>query len=717
MIDTSTPISRRAAVKACTALALSAGLSMPPVTRSAPAPAGGGGEANSPTPGLHHILRIHLPLDVAERRTVEVLDYCRRTGCSEVLLFTTSYDHAPSFQTLDEIRAYVNAIQPRIEALRHAGVTVSVNVLQTLGHVYFPAAQEKDFPFQRRVYAGGRVSTEGACPLDPKLRDWVTGAYKIYAGLRPPVLFVDDDFRTFMAGEVSCFCPLHLRAISDLAGRPVTREEVVQSLLSTSWPAPELRRHYYTATTRGFVDLATQIRSAVDTVSPETRVGLMAAAWPRGAQGVDVAAVAKALAGPHRPLLRPQISFYSEDFIRDAAPAFLNPARMRATLPESFEYWPEIENYQYSLYAKSARCTFAEMAATVLNGFNHLALNVFDMFGSPLGDSARLVERLETGRRFLDQLHRLVPEGSRAQGVRVFEHRDQLRVRRTDSLGALFASDQMTRRLPVLGLPIGYGIDSPWQVITGDDVLALDDQDLDRLLAPGALLDATAASALELRGQAERIGAKVGPAIPLDELGYEQFDDPEISPSLPDRAFPLRPLVQAGDWRRLTATGTNARIGSKIRNYRREVVGPGLLLTENARGERFGILAFSGQGNRHLMENLMRPEQIRQTLGWIARRPLPICTHHSAPYLWPIWNHTTDGRTVIGIVNLATDSYDALPLILARDLSLKNLSVVTTEGSLTSAKVSEPKPIDKSTVQIELHHRLEPFEIAVFVAT
>ncbi len=177
MIDTSTPISRRAAVKACTALALSAGLSMPPVTRSAPAPAGGGGEANSPTPGLHHILRIHLPLDVAERRTVEVLDYCRRTGCSEVLLFTTSYDHAPSFQTLDEIRAYVNAIQPRIEALRHAGVTVSVNVLQTLGHVYFPAAQEKDFPFQRRVYAGGRVSTEGACPLDPKLHDWVTGAY------------------------------------------------------------------------------------------------------------------------------------------------------------------------------------------------------------------------------------------------------------------------------------------------------------------------------------------------------------------------------------------------------------------------------------------------------------------------------------------------------------------------------------------------------------
>lgn len=347
MIDSPHRMSRRSAVKACAALALAAGLPAPLAIQADELQLADGDESAAAVsgPALHHILRIHLPLDVAKRRTAEVIDYCKRTGCGEVLLFTTSYDHAPSFQSLDDIRDYVKAIQPRIAELRHAGVTVSVNVLQTLGHVYFPAAQETDFPFQRRVYAGGRVSTEGACPLDPKLHQWVTGAYKIYAGLRPPVLFVDDDFRTFMAGEISCFCPLHLRAISDLAGRSVTREEVVQSLLGTAWPAPDLRRHYYTATTRGFVDLATQIRAAVDTVSPETRVGLMTAAWPRGAQGVDVAAVAQALAGQHRPLLRPQISFYSEDFIRDAASAFLNPARMRATLPENFEYWPEIENY------------------------------------------------------------------------------------------------------------------------------------------------------------------------------------------------------------------------------------------------------------------------------------------------------------------------------------------------------------------------------------
>lgn len=707
----SSRISRRDALTLTAGFALAAGL--PKLSKIS---AAGGATESAHSDRLHQILRIHLPLEVAERRTREVLDYCRRTGCSEVLLFTSSYDSAPSFQSLEDIRAYVAAIQPRVEELRGAGVTVSVNVLQTLGHVYFPASLQKEFPFQRRVYTDGRVSTEGACPLDPNLRAWAAASYSIYAGMKPPVLFVDDDYRTFMSGEISCFCPLHLKVIGDLAGRVVTREEVVKSLLDQQTPPPELRAHYYTATTRGFVQLAEEIRNAVQAVSPETRIGLMTAGWPRGAQGMDVAAVAQALAGSHRPLLRPQISFYSEEFIRDAAPAFLNPARMRAVLPEGFEFWPEIENYQYSLYSKSARCTFAQMTVCVLNGFNHLALNVFDMFGSPMSDSSGLVQRLEAGRDFLDKVHSLVPEGSLADGAAIYEHRDQLRVRRPASMGALFASDEMSRRLPGLGLPVTYGTHGPWQVITGDDILALSDVELDALLARGALLDAAAASALAVRGMAERIGATVGAAIPVDDLGFEQFSDESISPSLHGRAFPLRPLVQPGDWRRLTPTTANARSASEIRNFRREVVAPALLLTENPRGERFGIFAFDGKGNRHLMENLMRPEQLRQSLRWIARRPLPVCTHHSAPYLWPIVNRTAAGQLVLGLVNLATDSYDTLPLIFDRHLLPGSFSTVTPAGTLEPVRSGKPRKIDEETVLLEIHQRLEPFEVAVLVA-
>ena len=117
-------LTRRDALRACTALTLGAALSGRAATAATPGTAAP--QSTAVGSGLHHILRIHLPLDVAQERTTEVLACCRRTGCSEVLLFTTSYDQSPSFQRLEEIEAYFAAIHPQAERLRTAGITVAV---------------------------------------------------------------------------------------------------------------------------------------------------------------------------------------------------------------------------------------------------------------------------------------------------------------------------------------------------------------------------------------------------------------------------------------------------------------------------------------------------------------------------------------------------------------------------------------------------------------
>ena len=140
MADTSRPVftssdlSRRdfllqtsLAATALAGLAVADALPAAPIPRSAHA----GAQAGS----LHQILRIHLPGDAPDKRAGEVIDYCRRTGCREVLLFTTSYDQAPSFQSLEAIDAYVTKIEPQAKRLADAGIIVSVNVLQKLGHV------------------------------------------------------------------------------------------------------------------------------------------------------------------------------------------------------------------------------------------------------------------------------------------------------------------------------------------------------------------------------------------------------------------------------------------------------------------------------------------------------------------------------------------------------------------------------------------------------
>jgi hypothetical protein len=59
-----------------------------------------------------------------------------------------TYDAARSFDHPNQMRTY-------FESLRSAGITLSLNVTQTLRHISFPLAMEKDFPFHRRESTSG----------------------------------------------------------------------------------------------------------------------------------------------------------------------------------------------------------------------------------------------------------------------------------------------------------------------------------------------------------------------------------------------------------------------------------------------------------------------------------------------------------------------------------------------------------------------------------
>jgi len=186
------------------------------------------------TPAYRQILRLFLPLDQERNRVKDAIDYCRRTNCHEVMLFTGLFDSSPSFLSLDEINDRVeNILKPAIDGLKNAGIKPTLNILQTLGHHYFPADAEyrKQFPFRERVPQDGSAGG-GACPLDENLRKWVAETYKIYAALKAEYIFVDDDFRTMMKGGLTCFCAEHLRIIGELAGKTVSREELVDAVFS-----------------------------------------------------------------------------------------------------------------------------------------------------------------------------------------------------------------------------------------------------------------------------------------------------------------------------------------------------------------------------------------------------------------------------------------------------------------------------------------------------
>jgi len=662
---------------------------------------------------FHHILRIYIPEYAFESRIEDVLNYCRRTGCGEVLLFTSSYDMEPSFKPLDEVRAYTEKVlKPAADRLLNAGITVSVNVMQTLGHIYFPEEMQKDFPFQRRISKDGAVSHAGACPLCKNLQQWVCDSYRIYAELQPATLFIDDDFRTEMDG-LSCFCEMHLGIMSERCGRPVTRKEVVAAIYSNKWPVPELRKFYFEATTAGFANLAANIRSAVKSVSPLTRLGVMTANWPSGASGIDWDIVLQAMSGDEIPLVRPQIAAYSEGSIRDLSIAFMNPDRFRAVLPDRVEFWPEIENYPFTAYSKSARSTVAQMFSMIMNGFNHHALDLFDFFDQRFEEHETLIGILEQRKVFFQALHALIPEGSRAYGVKACVHKDALLVRRSQD--DWYGGRNLANFINNMGLPLTHSGDSDWQLLCGDDILAFNDAELDAIMSKGALMDTTAAEALALRGQAERIGVRVGDYIPFDQLGYEEFNWPEAAKPQTGRRFPLR-LFLGGkpDWRKLIRCGGKSISASVIRNFRRQEICDGMILTENAGGERFAVLAFSQQSSRRLMENRLRTDQVRHALEWIARKILPFAVTPKTPYLWPIVNRTVDNKWIIGIINLSTDRIEMITAIIEEKLSAGNLTILTGEGARSPVAVKIIEQNDQRVI-CEIPCSLEPLEYVVLI--
>ena len=645
------------------------------------------------TPAYRQILRLFLPLDQERNRVKDAIDYCRRTNCHEVMLFTGLFDSSPSFLSLDEINDRVeNILKPAIDGLKNAGIKPTLNILQTLGHHYFPADAEyrKQFPFRERVPQDGSAGG-GACPLDENLRKWVAETYKIYAALKAEYIFVDDDFRTMMKGGLTCFCAEHLRIIGELAGKTVSREELVDAVFSK--PESPLRKIFFDVTTEGFVSLAKLIHDTVKSVSPETRIGLMSACLPHGTAGMDLDKILLALAGSDRPLLRPQVPLYYELMPQRVPEMTFNPSLMRAALPDNVEHFAELECTPYGPYGKSAAMTAAQAFALLMQGFSTQAFTFFDTLGHPLPEAKGLINAFEKYNPFFNRVAELIPEDSPCSGIKTLVGRNTLRQRHCSKPANYFNERELANAIHNCGLPLGTPESSPFNIITGDDVRTFTHDELDSLLKNGALLDFHALNALHELGFGERIGIECKEEIEHDELGLEEYNfgfgrDFESSKC----RQPLRFFCYHGlaDVRKLVSDD-KAEAWSVIKNFRMKNVAPGLLVRENAAGERFAVCALSGDAGHKFLANYDRTREFRKLFSYIARRPLPLAVHQDAPYIWVLLNRSADGKVLAGIINCSTDTIEELPL-LAGDEFAKGFFRITENGQEDISLIHPPCP-------------------------
>ena len=646
-----------------------------------------------------------------------ILDFCEKTGCSEMLLFTSSYECMPSFPPLERMAGNLETLRTAKRRFDAQGMRTYLNVMQTLGHVYYPEANQREVNIQPRVSIDGHVSREGGCPLCPNLRAYMREAYRLYGELGMELMFVDDDYRYLMSG-CYCFCDRHMKAIGDKLGRAVTREEVREAVVSPKFDEGQLKRSCREVMCDAMVSLAGEIEQSVRAVNPDCRIGVMTQVLPIGNFGTDLRKVADALAGgKHAPIIRPQIGMYVEYQGKDIPAAFINPAVARHVLGWGVAYYPEIENYYYTDFSKSPRVTVLQMLVQYFLGFENLALNLFDFMSSasplPFETGRGVTRRIGEAKDLFKQVVAAVGDAPVIEGVHVVE--DAQSTWHNRALSGEWR--EMTRPngyytyLPNIGLPLGFEAEPAFQVLSGDVVLAKSDVQLDAILSRGAVMDARALECLIHRGMGDRIGVELGDTLPLDDTGSEWMADPEFSPVFNGISFPVRVRAAEGDFRRLIVKEGVSRSVSEIRNADMAVIAPGVVASETPSGARFAVLANTNNGThqRRFFENPIKQEQLTRLLEWVAGKPLPLKVLNAAyvaPYV--VRNDATSERFAL-LINFASETYEGVRISGAalEGVSLEDivsmpdgrsgaaLAAMIATGDETSLVLSDPlRPYD-----------------------
>ncbi|MGM9624626.1 MAG: hypothetical protein ACI3XM_02845, partial [Eubacteriales bacterium] len=163
------------------------------------------------------------------------------------------------------------------------------------------AEERSDFP--RVVGFGGAVCDDTFCIADPGYRNAIADYVRDMGAAGADIIQLDDDLRLgYRSNGIGCTCDYHMREIARRTGREWTRDELYKAVYGGKPNA--VRRAWFDLMREGFEDFAHALRTALDTVSPDIRLGYCAAPCSFDADCIDTIALSRIFAGCTKPFLR-----------------------------------------------------------------------------------------------------------------------------------------------------------------------------------------------------------------------------------------------------------------------------------------------------------------------------------------------------------------------------------------------------------------------------
>ncbi len=565
------------------------------------------------------ILRYYLaPGYAEEERLRELTALCREARVEEVMLFYNPEELYQGYPPPETVEQWFALARKAAQALRSAGVAMSLNPWTTLGHLAY--GRKTTRPYRRMVGENGVEELMVACPLDPQ---WLVDLSALFARmareLSPAAIWLEDDLRLHNHNEAlgygGCYCPLHLERFARLAGRPsVSRRELLARILEPGEPHP-WRALWLHLCRESLLEPARRLAEAVRDANPAVRLGLMCSLPDaHSTEGRDWDALKQALS-PHGPLLvRPHQPPYTE-----VTALQVTPAVTRQTISEfsgPTEAYPELENSpRCGAYSKSAAYCLFEATHAALFGARGMAVNHYDMMGTGLSLDPRFPRRWREGRPFLDAIASLGLDDRQTEGITVL-HSPQVAAAMHTPAGAatlaVLQNDSITwgDAFTKLGIAHRFATSPPEAgvvAVSGQTLRAFSDAEVSALLAGSLLLDAPSAEILLERGFGTAIGIADARWIAQADTGfaYEEIprgrregyglDAPRMTASrCADAILACTPLpgVEPCAPMRDPSCSAHSGVRTVIRRYDHVPCCPGLLVYRNSLGGAVATIAY-----------------------------------------------------------------------------------------------------------------------------
>ena len=523
----------------------------------------------------------------------------------------------------------------------------------------------KGGPFQFMVGRGGKEALHTPCPLDESFVKAVCLRIRIVAErARPTAILFEDDLHFNGQRDKTndgwtgpcCYCPLHLAEFARRCGRVFTREELVDATEGDTPQARELRRIFAEMLSDNMLSFGQSIREAVDSVSPETEMGMSGSGDIFRNNGTAIK-YARAIAGPGRPFIRIPASVYDSDASLISMLGGVSGALWNFTLcPRDIMRVHEMDTYPHNRFFMPDAMVSALMAYAVALGAEGMLFYGTQYLDDPLE---------------ADGYFKVL----RRENAKLSALRDTVRDLRLTGVGFVGRETGLLPFAARYGWPMHPVAeeccnDNP-ALLAGGVAEQMTDDELQALLGKGGVvLDGRAAAIATARGLGALIGADVRPAEPppafreqiLPAAGNlrvegrrvynmsfaaptpaEKCDFFSVSDTLPG----LEPLVEFRD-----PSGNPA--GTAVYRY------------ASPNGARIGVVATTIPWNRSAsIFSTRKREVLADLLEWTVQDEIPVRVADE-PNVMLLASADEDWKTlVVTIIDLRPDIIDGLDLLFA----------------------------------------------------